>query len=241
MAPVLSFARDSMRIWVGGFLLLAGLVPLSIGARALTAERDYRDDAQSAGAEVVGKALHPATSNTSTRYEITYRAVLPGLGRVERTQAVEVGHWEQLEAGSAVTIQYLPDDAASVRLARAPAIVSNTILLGIGGTIAALGLGLFVAGARDVRQKLQLLRHGVPTNATVVAIEQTNVSINKKPQWRIRFRYSDRFGEEREGMSGYLSATRAHAWRPGEIGRVHVDTERPDRVLWTGEPPMASS
>jgi hypothetical protein len=222
-------------------LLFAGSVPLWIGADALVTERRYRDEARTARAEVASKALHAATSDTSTRYEITYRADVPGLGRIERTQQVEVGLWERLDAGSPVTIQYLPDDTQSVRLARVPAIVPNVILVGIGLAIGSVGLGVFAAGALDVRQKLRLLRHGVPTNATVTAIEATNVRINKKTQWRIRFNYRDRFGEERQGTSGYLSATRAHRWKPGEVGRVHVDPERPDRVLWTGEPPMASS
>lgn len=240
MAPVLTFARDSLRIWFGGALLVFGTVPLWIGAGALATEQRYRDEARTARAEVVDKALHPATSNTSTRYEISYRADLPGHGAVERTERVEVGEWERLETGSAVTVHYLPGDSQSVRLAREPAIISNTVLSGIGLAIGSVGLGLFLAGARDVRRTLWLLRHGIRTNATVVAIEQTNVRINKRPQWQIRFSYRDRLGEERQGTSGYLSATRAHLWKPGEIGRVHVDPERPDRVLWTGEPPMTS-
>jgi hypothetical protein len=116
----------------------------------------------------------------------------------------------------------------------------NAIPFTVGAVLAPIGLFLVAAGARDVRRRLRLYRHGTPAEATVVAVEETNVRINRKPQWRIRFRYRDRVGEEREGTSGYLPASLAHEWKRGDVGRVHIDPGGQDQALWIGEPPATS-
>ena len=234
------FARQSVRLWVGAFLLWCGGVLAFISGASLLDERRYRDEARTARAEVVGKAMQPATADTGTRYEITYRLTLPNGARAQRTDTVDVAVWERLERGSAVAVQYLPDDGESLRLARAPKIAMNAIPLAIGAVLAPIGLFLFAGGARDVRRKLRLSRHGAPAEATVLSVEATNVRINRKPQWRIRFRYRDRAGEEREGTSGYLPASQAHEWKRGDVGRVHIDPDGQDQALWIGEPPAAT-
>ncbi len=239
MPTLFSFARQSFRLWVGGILLWCGVLFAWIGGEAFLSERRYRE-ARTGRAEVVSRAMQPATSGTSTRYEITYRVTLPHGERVERTEAVDVNEWERLSNGSAVEIHYLPGDGGSVRLARAPAIVQNAIPFALGLVLAPIGFFLVATATRDVLRKVRLLRHGTPVEASVVAVEPTNVRINRRTQWRIRFRYRDLTGEEREGASGYVSASEARAWKPGDIGRVHVDADRREGVLWIGGPPAAS-
>lgn len=235
---VFSFAKRSLRLFAGTILLLAGGVLAWIGASDLQTERRFRDESRTARADIVGKALRPATSNSSTRYEVTYRVTLPDGAAVEHTEAVDVDTWETLEPGSAaVGVEYLPGPPFSVRLARDPEIESPAVMLGIGSALASSGFVLAAIAVRDIRRKLRLYRHGMPSDATVVAIEETNVRINKRPQWRIRFTYHDHFGQERRGASGYLRAGEAHAWRPGDLARVHFDRDQPDHVLWLGRPP----
>lgn len=237
---LLAFARQSFRLWIGAFLLWCGFVLATIGGEAFLSDRRYANDARAGRARVTGKTMQPATSSTSTRYDITYRIALDD-GRVaQSTEAVDVSRWERLEAGSLVNVQYLPGEPDSLRLAREPRVAANAVPLGLGLLLASTGLVLFAGGARDVRRKLRLLRHGMPADAIVVAVEPTNVRINRKTQWRIRFRYPDRTGQEREGSSGYMSASAAHNWNEGDIGRVHVDPEQPESVLWIGMPKAAS-
>ncbi len=237
---VFSFARHSFRLWVGGILLWCGVLFTWIGGDAFLSERRYRDEARIGRAEVAGKAMQPATSNTSTRYEVTYRITLPGGARAERTEAVDVTVWERLDVGSTVNVQYFSGNPDSVRLAREPRVANNAVPLALGLALAPVGLWLLAGGIRDVRRNVRLLRHGMPADATVVAVEETNVRINRKTQWRIRFRYRDRTGEEREATSGYMPASQAREWKRGDTGRVHVDPERPDHALWIGCPPAAS-
>jgi hypothetical protein len=230
-----SFARHSLRLWAGGIMLWCGVVFAWIGGAGMQSERRYRDAARVARAEVVAKSLHPATSNTSTRYEILYRVALPDGATVERAATVDVVEWERLEQGASLDAQYLPGDHESVRLAREPHIAGNAAMAALGGVLASMGAVLLTLGARDVRRKTRLYRQGTPAVATVVAIEETNVRINRKPQWRIRFRYADRVGQERQGVSGYMAAAHAHAWKRGDIGVVRFDPAHPEHVLWIGQ------
>jgi hypothetical protein len=231
---LLSFARQSLRLWAGGLLLWCGVVFTWIGVTGILGERRYRDDARVARGQIVAKSLQRATSNTSTRYEILYRVALPD-GTVERTVPVDVAEWERLEQGAGVDVQYLPGDHDSLRLAREPTFATHAVFCALGGALTPVGAVLVTLGGRDVRRKTRLYRHGTPAVATVVAIEATNVTINRKPQWRIRFRYEDRGGQEREGRSGYLPASEAHAWNRGDSGVVHFDPGHPEHVLWIGQ------
>jgi hypothetical protein len=230
-----SFARRSLRLWAGALILWCGVVFAWVGGTGIQSERRYRDAARAGRGEVVAKSLHPATSDTSTRYEILYRFALPGGATVERAAPVDVAEWERLESGASIEVQYLPGDDDSVRLAREPRVAANAAMFTLGGVLASIGAVLLTFGARDVRRKSRLYRHGTPAVATVVAIEETNVRINRQPQWRIRFSYSDRVGQERRGVSGYMSASQAHAWQRGDSGVVHFDPERPEHVLWIGQ------
>jgi hypothetical protein len=225
-----------LRLIAGGILLVCGLVPASIGAESARAEQRYRDEARIVRAQVVDKSMQPATSNSGTRYEVTYLAALPDASPVERTDAIDVSAWERLERGSELELQYLEDEPESIRIAREPEVVGFAVLFGIGAVLTSIGGVLAALGVRDVGRHSRLSNHGTPADATVVELEQTNVRINRRSQWRIRFTYRDHLGQERRGQSGYLSMADAHEWQTGDVGRVHFDRDRPELVLWLGEP-----
>jgi len=239
LRTLFSFARQSLRLWAGGLMLWCGVVFAWIGGTGIQSERRYRDAARAARGEVVAKSLQPATSDTSTRYEILYRVVLPDWATVERTAPVDVAEWERLEHGASIEVQYLPGDDDSVRLARKPEIAANAVLSALGCVLASVGAGLVTLAGRDVRRKTRLYRHGTPAVATVVAIEATNVKINRKPQCRIRFSYNDRGGQERQGLSGYMPASQGYAWKQGDSGVAHFDPDHPEHVLWMGRSRMS--
>jgi hypothetical protein len=234
------FVGRSFRVLVGTFLLWCGGALLLTGAEGLRTELRYRDEARLIRAEVTGKSISRATADRGTQYELTYRADLPDAGRVQRTATVDVAEWEAVDAGSPIDVRYLPGDPDSLRLARAPALAGHIVPVAIGGVLAPIGLILLALGVRDVRRKLRLYRHGLPAHATVLAIEPTNMRVNKKTQWRIRFRYRDRVGQEREGVSDYMAPARAHEWSAGDTGLVHVDPGQGEGVLWMDERRQAS-
>jgi hypothetical protein len=225
----------SFGLMMGAIVFLAGLILVWTGGQAAHQEQRYRDAAAIVPAQVVEKSMQPATSQTGTRYEVTYRAVLPDASPAERTETIDVVEWDRLERGSELTVQYLADQPESIRIAREPRIAGHIAAFAIGGVLAPIGVVLVSLGARDVWRRRRLYYHGTGAVATVVAVEETNVRINRRPRWRIRFSYRDHRGQERRGQSGYLGDSEAHEWSPGDTATVHFDPHRPEQVLWMGE------
>jgi hypothetical protein len=232
----LFFVRRSFRLIGGSLLLTAGVALAWTGGNEIAMEQRYREQARSIRAAVVDKGLQPATASASTRYEVTYLVAIPDTVPFHRTEAIDVTAWERLERGSEVELQYLPDQPGSIRLARDDGIAAVAVLFGVGALLASIGAVLTTLGVRDVRRKVHLLHHGTPADATVVGHEETNVRINRRTQWRVTYTYRDLTGREQHGQSGYLSAVEAHEWQPGDTARVHFDRERPELVLWLGDP-----
>jgi hypothetical protein len=93
---------------------------------------------------------------------------------------------------------------------------------------------------RQWRTRRRLLVEGVPAEATVTAVHETRVSVNRVRQWRIRYRYRDHLGQTHEGRSGYLSPHDVEDWREGDRGAVRFDRDRPEVSVWVGREAPAS-
>lgn len=107
----------------------------------------------------------------------------------------------------------------------------------IGAIIATVGAVLLRRGLGEVRREQRLRRVGVPTDATVTAVLETNFRYNRVRQWVVHYRYADREGRTHEGKSGYryLNPEEAVLWEEGQTARVLYDPERPSESLWFGD------
>ncbi len=105
----------------------------------------------------------------------------------------------------------------------------------IGVIIAAVGAVLLRRGLLQVRREQRLRRVGVPAEATITAVEETNFRYNRVRQWIVRYRYVDRTGQMHEGKSGYLNPEEAEIWEVGQTARVLFDPERPSESMWFGD------
>ena len=197
-------------------------------------ERQYRS-AVTGEAAVVRKQMTLATSTSSTSYTVTYRARPPGGRELEKTEAVAPAVWDALAEGGVVSVQYLPARANSIRIAREPRDVVLLIVASVTGPIAAVGLWLVARGARDVWWTLRVHRHGVAADATVTAVHGTNVSVNRRIQWAIDYRFADHLGREQQGTSTPMPRAHALEWTEGDRGVVRFDPDRPDVSVWIGE------
>jgi hypothetical protein len=104
-----------------------------------------------------------------------------------------------------------------------------------------IGLLLTVVGAAISRNALQRLRlqqylrrEGLTGEGEVVAVQETSMSYNKRIQWQIHYRYTDRMGQEHRGRSGYLEPEEAMDWNVGDKGVVRFDPRDPARSIWIG-------
>ncbi len=131
-------------------------------------------------------------------------------------------------------------------------LLAGVLFLGIGAVLAvrdgmyvfpAVGLVLTAVGAAISRRALQRLRveqylrrEGLTGEGEVVAVQETSMRYNKRVQWQIHYRYTDRMGAEHPGRSGYLEPEEAAAWKVGDKAVVRFDPRNPARSIWVGTP-----
>jgi hypothetical protein len=103
----------------------------------------------------------------------------------------------------------------------------GTVFGGIGGF-------LVVRAVLGLLRTHRLLRSGVAVEATVTVVEQTNVSFNRRQQFRVRYTYRDQQGGRYEGDSGYLDWEEASRWKDGDRAAISYDARRPSESQWIG-------
>jgi hypothetical protein len=107
-------------------------------------------------------------------------------------------------------------------------------MAGLGGFFSLAGGAIFPFSLRKRLSRARLLRSGMSAEATITAVEETSFSINRVPQWIIRYRYNDHRGRTYEDKSPYLSPQDANNWKEGDTGKVKYDRERSNKSLWIG-------
>ena len=61
-----------------------------------------------------------------------------------------------------------------------------------------IGLLFVISGLFDAVKTLRLLQYGVFTTATLISKEQTNTTINNQYVYKLRFHFTDRWGNDHE-------------------------------------------
>lgn len=220
---------------VGGVVLLGvGGVFCAVASTVFLQERAY-DAGLQADAVVVRKHLRPATSDASTAYELTYEVRSAHGEDWQKVDSVDAATWEAVEEGGTIRVQYLPGDAASLRIAREARDTPLAFVAGVTGALALLGLWMIARGARGIWRTTRLYRHGQPAVGTVTAVRQTNVAVNRRVQWAVDFTYVDHLGQVQRGSSEPLPPAEALEWQEGDTGVVRFDADRPDLSVWVGQ------
>jgi hypothetical protein len=111
---------------------------------------------------------------------------------------------------------------------------SHMLMIGFGAVLAPIGLFLLVRGIRTAQRKVHIYENGRRAEGTVVAIEESNVTINKQRQWQIRYSYRDLTGHAHECISEWMSREKAFEWAEGQTGQVRYDPDEPSRAYWVG-------
>ncbi len=235
-----SFIRRHFGLIFGGIWLVVGIPFLLGGVAMWQHESRFAAEAVTVEGKVLTRDIRTARrssgsgSSTSTEYHVSYRFLTPdGVAR-EGDSKVDVHVWESLQEQGPVTVSYLPGDPGTNRVAGEPDRVGPGIMAGLGGFFSLAGstIVLFTLGKRLSRGRL--LRSGMSAEATITAVEETNFSINRVPQWIIRYRYNDHRGRTYEGKSPYLTPQEVNDWKEGGTGKIKYDRERSDKSLWIG-------
>jgi hypothetical protein len=227
-------ALSSMELVAGIVLLVIGSVLFSVTGQAFLHERAYRHGVH-ADAVVIRKHMRPATSDSSTAYELTYRASTPGGAEWHGTESVDVAIWERVEEGGTLRVQYVPGDPGSLRLTRRNWDGLLGAAAALTAALALVGLSLFSRGARLVARRMRLYRHGQPVEATVTSVHETNVSINRQIQWAVAYEFEDHLGHTQQGSSAPMPAGQALEWHEGDKGIARFDPQQPADSVWVAE------
>jgi len=233
---VFGYLKRAIVMWVGTIFLVAGSVA-SVGS--LGEWRDaqrFERDAVTEQAELVAKSLTSATrdGNSSTRYLVTYRFTAPGGDVLEQTEQIPLEDWEALAEGDTFAVRYLSSDPTTVRMrppnpAWVPPLVASSTAV-----FALLGLAIARPGWRRALVLIRVLRHGVAAQATVIEVAPSGMTINRVPQWHLRYEFHDALGRAQRGTSDYLRPHEAAQWRLGDHGSIRYDRDRPTESLWLG-------
>jgi hypothetical protein len=230
---IVAQARRSFGLAFGGIWLLVGVIMLVVGTGMAVEERRW-NAAQQATGMVLTKDIVRADSDSSTEYRVGFRYTTQGGETREGDQQVEVHTWEALTERGPITVYYLTGSSEPARLDPSPEPVGALIFLAFG--IVLTGVGGFLVGRalRNVLRASRLMRTGTEVDASVTGVEQTNVSFNRRPQFRVRYAYRDAAGGEHIGDSGYLEWDEASTFSEGDTVRVRFDPKRPADSIWVG-------
>ncbi len=237
MASVFRHALGSMRL-VGGVVLVGvGGILCGVTSTVLLHERAYRSGLQ-ADAVVVQKQMRRATSDSSTSYEVTYKVRSSEGEEWQKVDSVDAATWDGVEEGRTIRVQYLRGDSGSLRIARQArdlTLALVALVAALTGALALVGLRMASRGAREVWRKMRVYRHGQPAEATVTAVRETNVSVNRRIQWVIDFTFHDHLGQPQQGTSAPIPVSEALEWQEGDKGIARFDPGRPTDSVWVGE------
>ncbi|HEY7521473.1 MAG TPA: DUF3592 domain-containing protein [Methylomirabilota bacterium] len=217
----------------GAIFLCAGLGLLYDGITTAVREQAYAKRGEVVEAVVIRKSMQRASreGNTSTRYEIVYRFTTPD-GPAEGVAVVPVEEWESLEPGRPFKITHLPGTPGSSRAEGAGSMTEAVVVMAAGTLAALLGGIVFGWNARRIWREWRLLREGLAARGTVLAVEPSNVAVNRVRQWQVRYRYEDHVGRSHEGSSGALPPEEAHAIAVGDALTVRFDRHHPEQSVW---------
>lgn len=230
------FMARNFGLVFGGIWLVVGLPFLLIGLAQWYSQTRFSEDAVQVRGTVIAKEISRASRNRSTEYEVAYRFTGPDGELIQGQQEVSSDLWDSLTERGPVEIEYLPGDPHTHRVAGETDWVFILVFSILGGMFTGAGGVIFGISLKNRLARSRLLDHGQPATATVTKVQESNMSVNGRRQWRIIYRYLDMYGVQHEGKSGYLPPDEAHRWEPGDQGRIYHDPQAPEKSAWVGRP-----
>lgn len=172
------------------------------------------------------------SSDSRTEYTVAYRFTADGR-TYESEKDVSSDTWDRLRELEPVKIQYIASNPSTNRIAGTAWAGFEYVFGGVGIITALIGLVLLTRSIGSARTKARIWANGASIDATVSSVEETNVKINKRPMWVVRYQYRDHTGQSREGKSEYMSADKANEWKTGDRISIRYDRDKPDLSVWS--------
>lgn len=228
-----NYAKRSFLFIFGGIWLLVGIPFLGVGIGNALSEQRFQRQGMVATGTVLSKDLRRATKNRSTRYSVRFRFTTANGQTLTDDAQVPFEQWEQLQEQGPIQVTYLPTRPESNRLAGKDPFLS-VIFGGLGLVFAGIGGFLFFKAISGILRNMHLERDGALATGTVTSVEQTNLKVNGRPLWRIRYQFTDRQGRKVDGKSEAMPWEEVARLGEGASGKVRFDPAKPTSNLWMG-------
>ena len=231
--------------FVFGFFFLIGAVFAVVGVFALREGRTFVAE----GVDVMGQVedrwqttrdCSDSSSSSRTRsctdFNVGYSFAVAGK-TFHNSATTDYATYAGLEQGSPVLVRYLASDPGRNATSFDPQTVSASggqsvlglIFGGLGGAFVLIGGGGLAWLLRASLRAVGLRDTGTARGAVVLACEETNVKINNRRQWRIRWKDD----------TGALGQSRAQAPdqlpQAGDRITVYADPEGRLPAVWEGD------
>lgn len=230
-------------LWFGGIWLLAGLPICLTGLYQGMQHQRISALLDTQGRTVEGMVLTKSITssgsgnrrNSTPTYRITFRFTTAG-GLMTGKADVTRDTWDRLVEREPVAVTYVSDEPQRYRVeGQTNGWTAPLLMTGAGGGFATIGGFLFVRALAGQRTTERLQREGIHTEATVSAVQVSNLRINRVNQCVVHYRYEDARGRAQKGKV-YLSPEEAAQWKEGDRAAIRYDRTRPYQNLWIGKP-----
>lgn len=227
-------ARRSFWMLFGAIFLVAGLLLVVISVGMGWRELSFASDGVAADGIVLERTIRTADAgeDRNTEYRVSYRFTTGAGLSVEGSDTVPLDQWELLVEQGPIQIEHLAGDPAQNRVAGGGDVELLAVFAAVGAVALVVGLAIVLRQVRRVRSEQRLWRDGVAVEASVLGIEQSNVTFNERPLWHVLYEFADSGGKRHTGRSGHLSLEDAQAWQAGDRGTVRYDPDAPDKNIW---------
>lgn len=227
--------RRNFWLFFGSIFVVAGLLTTIIGLGMAWQESRFGSEGRSVVGTVLGKSIDPGDRDEGTRYFVQYRFTDADGNVRDGSDQVGFAVYDTAREGGPIDVQFIPDDPGTNRVATDDSVVS-WIILAVAVLALAIGIAVALSGLRTFRRERRLWRDGTSADAEVTSVEETNVRVNRRQMWRVRYRFADASGSTHEGASGYLGWDEVRDLRSGDRGSVRYDPRRPGESIWVGGP-----
>jgi len=217
----------------GSIWLLVGSIFAVVGAGMLWNELRYRNEGADAEATVVEKYTRRGDKG-STTYYVAYEFTTPDGYNISASDQVDEGTWRRVQEKGTVRVRYLPAAPEKSRIPEGSDIWLPVTFGGVGVIFGGIGAVLFAKGLNRARTIARLVREGIRTEGTVVAVQESSITINRVRQWEVKYTFQDHVGQMHESSSEYMSPQEARKWNEGDKGTVRYDQMNPETSFWVG-------
>jgi Protein of unknown function (DUF3592) len=237
LARAAQYAPRGWFMWVfGAIFFIGGTAAMISGIATLIEEWRYANGSVLAEGRIIGKSIEAAsrTERSSTRHVVSYRFTAARGETHEGRHTLSWEVWEAAKEGDRIAVRYLADAPNTNREAGVDETTTGFVTLALGPLLGSIGGGVLFLMYYAHRRRTRLMRDGISVAATVVAVEDSGLAVNKVTQKHIRFRFRDSGGRDRDGFSAPMPPDDAYDWSPGDLGEIRYDAANPDDHIWTG-------